>query len=102
MSTSQSHSHSLEGNAHGTPVPGKVAISSGIGATIEAYDFIGYGTAAALYFGTYFFPVRRPADRDAAVLRARWVSGSWSARSAASSAGTSVTRSAANRFSSPA
>ncbi len=55
-----SHSHSLEGNAHGTPHSRKVAISSGIGATIEAYDFIGYGTAAALYFGTYFFPSTDP------------------------------------------
>ncbi len=58
MSTSQSHS--LEGNAKGTPHTRRVAISSGIGATIEAYDFIGYGTAAALYFGTYFFPAGDP------------------------------------------
>ena len=60
MSTSQSHSHSLEGNAHGTTSTRKVAISSGIGATIEAYDFIGYGTAAALYFSTDFFPSGDP------------------------------------------
>ena len=60
MSTSQSHSHSLEGNAHGTTSSRKVAISSGIGATIEAYDFIGYGTAAALYFSTDFFPSGDP------------------------------------------
>ena len=37
-----------------------MAISSGIGATIEAYDFIGYGTAAALYFSTDFFPSGDP------------------------------------------
>ena len=55
-----SHSHSLEGKAQGTPHARKVAISSGIGATIEAYDFIGYGTAAALYFGKYFFPSTDP------------------------------------------
>jgi MHS family shikimate/dehydroshikimate transporter-like MFS transporter len=55
-----SQSHSLEGKAQGTPHARKVAISSGIGATIEAYDFIGYGTAAALYFGTYFFPSTDP------------------------------------------
>ncbi len=55
-----SHSHSLEGSAKGTTSTRKVAISSGIGATIEAYDFIGYGTAAALYFGTYFFPAADP------------------------------------------
>ena len=55
-----SHSHSLEGNAQGTTSSRKVAISSGIGATIEAYDFIGYGTAAALYFSTDFFPSGDP------------------------------------------
>ena len=64
-----SHSHSLEGNAHGTTSSRKVAISSGIGATIEAYDFIGYGTAAALYFSTDFFPSGDPAHRHPAVLR---------------------------------
>ncbi|MET0862776.1 MAG: MFS transporter, partial [Nakamurella sp.] len=58
MSISQSHS--LEGKAEGTGHSRQVAISSGIGATIEAYDFIGYGTAAALYFGTYFFPGSDP------------------------------------------
>src|SRR6476660_7025674 len=57
VSSPQSHSHSLEGSAHGTTSTRKVAISSGIGATIEAYDFIGYGTAAALYFSTDFFPL---------------------------------------------
>jgi MFS transporter, MHS family, shikimate and dehydroshikimate transport protein len=57
---STSHSHSLEGKAEGTGHSRQVAISSGIGATIEAYDFIGYGTAAALYFGTYFFPGTDP------------------------------------------
>jgi MFS family permease len=60
VSTSQSHSHSLEGNAQGTVSSRKVAISSSIGATIEAYDFIGYGTAAALYFSHDFFPSGDP------------------------------------------
>lgn len=50
----------LDGHAAGTPHTRKVAISSSIGATIEAYDFIGYGTAAALYFSTYFFPASDP------------------------------------------
>ncbi len=36
-----SHSHSLEGKAEGTGHSRQVAISSSIGATIEAYDFIG-------------------------------------------------------------
>lgn len=48
------------GAGSGTPHAKKVAVSSGIGATIEAYDFIGYGTAAALYFGTAFFPNTDP------------------------------------------
>lgn len=34
----------------------KVAISSWIGTTIEFYDFLLYGTAAALIFGKLFFP----------------------------------------------
>lgn len=50
----------LDGYARGTTATRKVAISSGVGATIEAYDFIGYGTAAALYFSTYFFPASDP------------------------------------------
>src|SRR5947208_3898958 len=40
----------------GTPMKKKVAIGCSIGATIETYDFIGYGTAAALYFNKAFFP----------------------------------------------
>jgi MFS family permease len=31
-----------------------------VGAVIETYDFIGFGTAAALYFGTAFFPGADP------------------------------------------
>ena len=44
----------------GTPMKKKVAIGSSIGATIETYDFIGFGTAAALYFGHAFFPASNP------------------------------------------
>ena len=33
----------------------KLAIGSSVGPVIETYDFIGFGTAAALYFGTAFF-----------------------------------------------
>jgi MFS family permease len=39
----------------GTPTKKKVAVGCSIGATIETYDFIGYGTAAALYFNDAFF-----------------------------------------------
>src|SRR3954451_22755238 len=44
----------------GTPMKKKVAIGCSIGATIETYDFIGYGTAAALYFNDAFFPASDP------------------------------------------
>src|SRR4051812_49496721 len=44
----------------GTPTKKKVAIGCSIGATIETYDFIGYGTAAALYFNDAFFPASDP------------------------------------------
>ena len=37
-----------------------MAIGSSVGAVIETYDFIGFGTAAALYFGTAFFPNSNP------------------------------------------
>jgi MFS family permease len=44
----------------GTPARKRVALGSSIGATIETYDFIGFGTAAALYFNTVFFPATDP------------------------------------------
>jgi MFS family permease len=44
----------------GTPTKKKVAIGCSIGATIETYDFIGFGTAAALYFNSAFFPANDP------------------------------------------
>lgn len=50
---------------HGDPVLGtvhrtRVGIGSAVGTTVENYDFIGYGTAAALYFGDAFFPSDNP------------------------------------------
>jgi MFS family permease len=51
--------------AHWHPIDGtrmkkRVAIGTSVGATIETYDFIGFGTAAALYFNTVFFPSTDP------------------------------------------
>jgi len=51
---------SLRGPVNGTPDAKKVAIGSSVGAVIETYDFIGFGTAAALYFGHAFFPNSSP------------------------------------------
>jgi MHS family shikimate/dehydroshikimate transporter-like MFS transporter len=50
----------MRGHVHGTKDARRVAIGSGVGAVIETYDFIGFGTAAALYFGTAFFPTGDP------------------------------------------
>jgi MFS family permease len=50
------HWHPIDG----TPEKKRVAIGCSIGATIETYDFIGFGTAAALYFGDVFFPESDP------------------------------------------
>jgi MFS transporter, MHS family, shikimate and dehydroshikimate transport protein len=47
-------------SVQGTPDKLKVAIGCGVGATVETYDFIGFGTAAALYFGSAFFPGSDP------------------------------------------
>ena len=44
----------------GTPMKKRVAVGTSVGATIETYDFIGFGTAAALYFNTVFFPANDP------------------------------------------
>jgi len=50
----------MRGPVDGTPQARRVAVGSGVGAVIETYDFIGFGTAAALYFGTVFFPGTDP------------------------------------------
>jgi MFS family permease len=49
-----------EAAVKGTPARRRVAVGSSIGATIETYDFIGFGTAAALYFNEAFFPSTDP------------------------------------------
>src|SRR5690349_10582548 len=50
----------MRGPVGGTTDARKVAIGSSVGAVIETYDFIGFGTAAALYFGAAFFPSSNP------------------------------------------
>jgi MFS family permease len=50
----------MRGHVHGTKDAKRVAVGSGVGAVIETYDFIGFGTAAALYFGPAFFPGADP------------------------------------------
>ena len=50
------HWHPIDG----TPEKKRVAIGCSVGAVIETYDFIGFGTAAALYFGAVFFPKSDP------------------------------------------
>ena len=50
----------MRGPVHGTKDARRVAVGSSVGAVIETYDFIGFGTAAALYFGSDFFPSDNP------------------------------------------
>ena len=59
----------MRGQVHGTKDARKVAIGSSVGAVIETYDFIGFGTAAALYFGHAFFPGSSPIAGTLAILR---------------------------------
>ena len=65
MSDSHPHDPHMQEVAHwhpieGTPEKKRVAVGCSVGAVIETYDFIGFGTAAALYFGTVFFPESDP------------------------------------------
>jgi MFS family permease len=46
----------------------KIALASMIGTTIEWYDFLLYGTAAALVFNRLFFPDLDPAVGTLAAL----------------------------------
>lgn len=50
----------MRGPVHGSGDQRRVAFGSAAGAVIEAYDFIGFGTAAALYLGHAFFPSSDP------------------------------------------
>ena len=86
----------MRGPVGGTTDARKVAIGSSVGAVIETYDFIGFGTAAALYFGTAFFPTADPLTGTLAAFATLGV-GFRRARSAAYSAVISVTGSVASR-----
>ncbi len=59
MTTTQTGSVAAQAK-NGSPDKLKTAIGSTVGTTIENYDFLAYGTAAALYFGTDFFPSTDP------------------------------------------
>src|SRR5262245_18641657 len=57
MSTTQTD---FRGPLQGTEDVKRVALGSAAGAVIENYDFVGFGTASALYFGAAFFPGSDP------------------------------------------
>src|ERR1700755_2807473 len=50
----------MRGPVNGTKDARRVAIGSSVGAVIETYDFIGFGTAAGLLLGNRVFPRRGP------------------------------------------
>jgi hypothetical protein len=77
----------------------KVVFASLIGTAVEWYDFFLYGSAAALVFGTLFFPDSEPATATMLAF-GTYALASWRDPWAASSSGTSVTGSAARRCSS--
>lgn len=60
ISASNSEIAGLTGNPHGTANRIKASFGSAAGAVVENYDFVAYGTAAALYFGPAFFPNQDP------------------------------------------
>jgi MFS family permease len=59
MTTTSTPAHSRARD--GSPDKLRTAIGSAVGTTIENYDFLAYGTAAALYFNTVFFHSEDPA-----------------------------------------
>lgn len=61
MTTTTSQQTTADRAANGSPDKLKVAIGSAVGTTVENYDFLAYGTAAALYFNDVFFHAEDPA-----------------------------------------
>lgn len=59
-STSSPEIAELTGDPHGSPNRLKASFGSAAGAVVENFDFVAYGTAAALYFGPVFFPNQDP------------------------------------------
>jgi len=51
---------SVDQARHGSRDKLKASIGAAVGTCVENYDFLAYGTASALYFGTYFFPESDP------------------------------------------
>lgn len=74
----------------------RVALSGLLGTTVEFYDFLVYGTVAALVFGDLFFPGADPAVGTIAAF-GTFAAGYVARPSAASSSATSATGSAASR-----
>lgn len=61
MSSQTDTSGDLRRAAAGSPTRGRAAATAAVGTTVETYDFLAFGTASALYFGTAFFPSDDPA-----------------------------------------
>jgi len=60
MTTTKPRASQASRAKDGSPDKLKTAIGSAVGTTIENYDFLAYGTAAALYFGDAFFHAEDP------------------------------------------
>ncbi len=58
--TTMAPTQTRERATNGSPDKLRTAIGSAVGTTIENYDFLAYGTAAALYFNDAFFHAEDP------------------------------------------
>ena len=80
---------------HKKPNLFRVAVATVIGTAVEAFDFLAYGTAAALVFNKIFFPQFDPVTGTLGPS-ARSPAACWHGLLAASCSATSATASAAN------